>query len=215
MLVLYEELMLIALDEKKGAVKSSSTMALPYGLTAAVILELLHKGKIICDTNKLVLLDKKTIGDDILDDAINIIASSDKIKNIKYWIEKLPGKIKKLNHRIQDKLVSKGILKKEKHKFLFIPYNRYPEHNPLPEQNIRYEILHILLHDQVPGERLLSLISLMYACELVNVIVPKEKRKTARKRIKELIKNEPFGQAVSKIVSEHKAAIAASTALVT
>jgi len=180
-----------------------------------VILELLHNGNIICNMNKIVLIDKKDTGDDILDDAINILDRIDKIKNIKYWIEKLPGRLKKLKRRIQDKLVAEGIVKKEKHKFLFIRYTRYPEQNPLPEQNIRDEIQHILFYEQTPDERLLSLISLMYACELVNVIVPKEKRKPAKKRIKELVKNEPFGKAVSKIVNEHKAALAVSTTSVT
>jgi len=215
MLPLYEELMLLALDEKKGTVIGSSSMALPYGLTAAVILELLYKGKIICEMNKIILIDKIATSEEILDEAINIIARSNKIREIKYWIEKLANRIKNLNNRILKNLVNKGILKKEKHKFLFIPYNRYPENNPNPEQNIREKIQHILIFEQTPDERLLSLISLIKACELLNVIISKEKRKIVRKRIKKLTKDEQIGHAVSEIVTQRRAALASSTTTVT
>jgi len=211
MLTLYEELMLLALDEKKGSVKSATTTALPYGLSAAVLLELLHHRKIKCDMNKIVLIENKTTGDNILDDALKIMASTDKIKSIKFWVEKLSGGIKKLKPGILDKLVANGILKKEEHKFIFIPYKRYPEHNPFPEQDLRYKIQQILIHDQKTDERLLSLISLVNACELLNEIVPKKDRKMARKQIKELVNHEPFGKAVSEIVSELNAALVVTT----
>ena len=56
MLNLMEELLLLALDDEKGKIISSSSCALPYGLRGALLLELFLAEKIDVVDKKIVVI---------------------------------------------------------------------------------------------------------------------------------------------------------------
>lgn len=205
-----EKLLLLGLNDEKGSVVFSSSTALPYGLAGAILLELLFQKRLHLLDDKISVIDRKPTGDALLDETLALITASEKPRKAKYWVNKIHGKIKKVQDRLAEGLVEKGILQKEEKKILWlIPYHRYPAKNMTEELAIRDKIRNAVFNHRDVDEQLLSLISLMHTCQLTNEVFDKSERKTAKKSIKEMSKSELVSKAVSDAVDAANAAIIA------
>ena len=203
MLNLMEELLLLALDDKKGKIIFSSSSALPYGLRGALLLELALVKKIDVVNKKLVVIDNSPTEDSLLNNALDIIANHHKQKKVKYWVSKLKSKMKQLRQDLLLGLMDKGIIEKRDEKILWlIPTKRYPTKNPIPENKVRSRIIDIVLHNKQADERSLMLISLINSCSLIKEVFEKEDRKVAKKKIKEIVKGESIGNAIIEQVND-------------
>jgi hypothetical protein len=175
-----------------------------------VLLELTLADRVTFEDSKIVLDDATPTGDDILDEGLERIKQSKKNRKPSYWVNKLSG-IKKIKERLLDRLVHKGILRREEHRILrVIPSKRYPTVHGGPEKKLRDSIRAAILDGIEPEERTGILISLVSACSLVNEIFEKAERKAAQKRIKEIAKGEPIGKAVSETVAAVEIAVIAA-----
>jgi hypothetical protein len=207
MLKLTEELLLLALRDKKGTLVSSASMALTYGLAGAVLMELTLRQRLSIEDSKCILNDSTPTGDDILDEALAKIGSSKKNRKPQYWVSKQCG-VKKMKDRLLDRLVNEGILRRQEHRILrVIPSKRYPTVYSGPEMKLRERIRSVVIQGKDPDERTMVIISLVNACSLINEIFEKEERKAAKSRIKELSKGEAVGKAVSDTVAGIQAAV--------
>ena len=203
MLNLMEELLLLALDDEKGKILSSSSCALPYGLRGALLLELFLTEKIDIVDKKIVVIDKSNTGNEVLDNGLNIIDTYHKQKTVKFWITKLMSQMKELRKDLLNELITKGILEQQDKKVLLvIPATRYPTKNPVIENRVRKRIIGIVLHDEQLDERSSMLISLINACELIKEVFPKANLKDAKKKIKNIIQDEKVGKAITSQVSD-------------
>ena len=203
MLNLMEELLLLALDDEKGKILSSSSCALPYGLRGALLLELFLAEKIDIVDKKIVVIDKSNTGNEVLDNGLNIIDTYHKQKTVKFWITKLTSQMKELRKDLLNELITKGILEQQDKKVLWvIPATRYPTKNPVIENRVRKRIIGIVLHDEQLDERSSMLISLINACELIKEVFPKDNFKDAKKKIKNIIQDEKVGKAITSQVSD-------------
>ncbi len=209
MLTLAEDLLLLCLNDEKGSVVSSGSMALPYGLAGAIIMDLSLMKRIEMDGKNVVLSDASLTGDEILDEAIGNIGSSPKSRPIQHWVAR-PGKLAvKVKERLLERLVQKGILKKEEHHFLWlIPYNRFPEKDSQPEQETRQRLRDVLLGGAEPAERTALQLCLVHGCGLVGEVFPCEDRK-GRKEMKAKLKNFAESDLVAKAISDQVAAVMA------
>ena len=203
MLSLKEELLLLALHDEKGKVLSSSSAALPYGLTGAILLELAMVGKIDVDAKKLSVIKTTLTGDRVLDRASQIMSETSKQRSVKHWVRKLNSQMKRLKNDLIRQLVMKGVLAETEGKLLWvIPTKRYPARNAEPENKVRERIKRIILNEELPDERSTLLISLIKACNLVNEVFAKDERKVAKKRIKAMAEGEKVGKAIADTVNE-------------
>jgi hypothetical protein len=215
MLKLTEELLLLALRDKKGTLVSSASMALPFGLAGAVLMELTLRQRVSIEDNKFVIRDATPTGDDILDEALAKIQSSKKNRKPQYWVSKL-SKIKKMKDRLLDRLVNEGILRREEHRILrVIPSKRYPTVYSGPEMKLRKQIRSVVLQGKKPDERTMIITSLVQACNLVKEIFEKEERKEAKKRMKEISKGDAVAKAVTDTVAGVQAAVIAAISVST
>ncbi len=208
MLTLSEKLMLLALHDEKGSVIFSASTALPYGLAGSLLIELLFQKKVAMENGKVIIVDSSQTGNDLLDKALDLIRSSQKLRSAKYWIQKFNTAIKDLKDRLLDSLVAQGIVRREDQKILWVfPAKRYPMINAAPEHSIRTRIHQVVIQKDRPNQEDVALLSLVKACDLLNELFPKEDRKRAKQRIKEIIEGEEIGRAVSAIVDEIMAAL--------
>lgn len=203
MVTIAEQLLLLGLHDEKGSVVLSASTALPYGLAGATILDLYFQDRINFEGEHIQLVDHTPTGDDILDEAIDLLSNAPKIRDVKYWVNRIHSKIKGLQGRLADRLVEKDILQKEDHRVLWVfNYSRYPTQDFAPEYDTHNTIRNIVLYDQQPTQKEAALISLVKACELVNEIFSREERKTAKKKIKTITEEDVVGKAISTTVSE-------------
>lgn len=208
MLTLSEKLLLLGLHDEKGSVVFSASTALPYGLAGALLVEL-YLAKRIDFVGKLIkVVNPKPTDNELLNETLTLIRSSDKARNAKYWINTIYAKVKKIQQRLADHLVKKSVLSKEEHSFLWvINYNRYPTLDEKPEQDIRSHIKNIVFNGKPANEEDIALLSLVQACELVSEVFEKKDCSTAKERIEELAKEQSVGKAISQTMEELMAAI--------
>ena len=210
-LTLAEQLLLLATNEEKGSLVMASSGSIGYGLAGALLMELHLKKRLQWHEKKLLLVDRSSAGSVLLDEAMEVIGASVKEREARYWVTRLERKIPKLKARLFDGLVEKGILKKEEKKFLWvIPYKRYPESDPQPERRVR-EMLHDLMEGRIsPTERLLALLSLVRACDLIVEVFGKGTKREMKKRIDALLADDRVGRAISAVVAEVNTAVMAA-----
>lgn len=208
MLTLSEKLLLLALHDEKGSVVFSASTALPYGLAGALLLELyLSKRVEFVDQNIKVVGTQKT-DNELLEEALQLIATSDKLRDTKYWLHRIHSKVSKIQQRLAERLVQKKVLSKEEHRFLWVfNYNRYPTQDEAPEQDILEQIKDVVLGSTAANEEDVALLSLVNACDLVDEVFAKDQRKTAKQRIEQLVKEQEMGDAISQTVKDVMAAI--------
>ena len=141
---IYEEILLLALRDKKGTMLFGINYQ--QALASALLAELLLKNIIEIEYSgkrKFVkLVNQKHIGNSLLDECIEKIASSKRRARPQNWIMRFAN-ISRLKHKAAQSLCRKGILKMEEDKVLLIFSRKiYPELNPNPKKGcwIRYTL---------------------------------------------------------------------------
>jgi len=203
MLTYAEELLLLALDDKKGTFVETPTMSLEYGLVGAILMELAIKKRIDADMKNLYLVDNTPTGDKLLDKTLEMVKESTQTKNTQYWIKTITNKFTNIKKYLLQRLIDKKILKKEKHKILWVFCKRcYPVIDNRKEEEVKTRIRKIVLEEEIPSPRDVVLISLINICNLTNQIFAKDEFEKAQKRIEEISKMDLIAQAVSSAFSE-------------
>jgi hypothetical protein len=212
-LTLAEELLLLGLDDQTGEVILSVSTALPFGLAGALLLDLFNSNRIEIRDDKVFVIDSTPTGNNLLDEALNLLSKSDKPEKVSYWIKHLNSSIDDMFEKIINELVSKGILKRQEKKILWIiPVERFPTNDPIPEVLSRIGIRRIVLENEEPDNRTVALLSLIKASNLIDELFLKDERRQAANIIDDYIKNEKIGKVVSDINNEVTAIIASSVA---
>ena len=127
MLTFVEEIVLLALDDKKGKFVDLPPLALDQALAGAALLELAFQNRIDTDLTHLTLVSDKATGDKMLDPILREIAGAKDKKDAKYWVGVISADGEKIRDAALARLVERGVLKQEEKKFLWvIPGRRYP-----------------------------------------------------------------------------------------
>lgn len=184
----HEQIVMLALDEKKGNLVCSDYYLL-YTIMGAIITELLITECISIDSKtKKVIYQNPYPGDNqILREASEIISSSSgSPKDITYWIEHLKSKIKNVIQRTVEDLIRKGILEERQDKFLFFKYKSYPSHDRVTEHLLKEKIRYIVLNKDNSDKRLAVVARLANACDLFKVIFRPDELRTASANVLKL-----------------------------
>jgi hypothetical protein len=208
MLTFVEEIVLLALDDKKGKFVDLPPLALDQALAGAALLELAFQNRIDTDLTHLTLVSDKATGDRMLDPILKeIVAAKDK-RDAKYWVGVISADGEKIRDAALAKLVEKGVLKKEEKKFLWvIPGRRYPMIQEQEEQEVRTRIRQVVVDGTVPSPRDVVIISLASACQLLRTVFSDADLLKYSPRIAEVAKMDLIGRAVSKSVAEVQEAV--------
>ena len=137
-LPLYEEILLLALDDGEGTTKQAGWYTNAMG--GAILAELAMTGAISIadDKKKKVTLGRRgSLDDVILDECLALISEEKKTKSAAQWVSKFSG-TKDLKNRVARQLVAKGLLAEETDTVLKI-FKRtvYPEVDGGPEKELR------------------------------------------------------------------------------
>jgi golgi phosphoprotein 3 len=205
---LAEELLLLAMHEKKGTVLLRAQTALPYGLAGALLIEVVSAGLLHLEGKKLVASPSGYAREELFEEVLAKVRSSSRTHTLKYWVLRMGRSGGKIKKKLLTRLVEKGILQQEERRVLGIfPTQHYPEADSRPESEIRRRIQSGILKSGPRDERTAALISLAYACDLIGLIFEKGERREAKRMAKEITKSQPVGSAVAHAVAAIKAAV--------
>ena len=211
MLTLYEELQLLSIHEDKGIFIGSTVDRLKPGLVWAILAELAITGK-ICSTNnhRLTVEDASPTNDPLLDDALATIQKSDKERKFAYWLSALYPKPEKLHKKVTKSLVQKGILTQEDDNLVWvIPSPLHPEINASAKYAVVQHLRAIVLAKQEASPREIAFLSLVSACDLLDLVFLRDERKVAIQHINELVVGEAMKDPLLETIQEIDSAIMA------
>lgn len=205
---LLEEYLLIALDDSKGQFVIDSTH-LHYGFAGAVLLELALREKVSISGEYVSVNDNTAVTEVALNKALEYIQEKAKSTKVKDVINGLAKQANELKQDVLQRLINKGILKKEEHKILWlIPNNKYPASDMTPENKVRERIKAVMLYGAKSEPRDIMLLSLIDVSDLTKeAFRDKEDYKKVKKKIKEVTQDVKISGAINKSIREIQAAI--------
>lgn len=211
-LTLAERLLLLALDESG---RDATFSGIDAGLAGALLIELVQRGRVQEAYGKLVPVDAGPT-QPLLDAAFEAIRASSKPRDAKAWVDRLRKDLRPLKDRVASSLVERGVLDEQRRKLLgLVPTTRYPERDPEPERALRERLGAVLLGEHEPDEDDTLLVALLAPFDLVKRLVPKERRREAKRRAEAIGDAGVTGRAVNDSVREAQAlALAGVTAAV-
>ena len=210
-LTLAERLLLLTLDDEKGVDRTGWGAELDGGLAGAILLDLAAAGCIREQGGRLVAVDCTPPEDRLAVAALDAIRGSSKQREAKDWVAQIAGELKPLRERSAEALVSRGVLGEEtRRRFGLVRRTRYPERDPEPERRLRAALAEVLLAEREPEDREAMLIALLANYDVVKELVPKERRRAAKERAREITERAPLAAAIADAVRDAHAAYTAA-----
>jgi Golgi phosphoprotein 3 GPP34 len=212
MLLLSEALLLLLLEEEKGA-SVRSGHAHDAGLAGALLLDLAEAGLLDDRSGALVAVGAEPSSPALAAAWRAIAASSERPRAAKHWVGELPKRLKPLKGTIAAALVAAGVLDERRHKLLGVfPSTRYPELDPAPERALRSQVSDVLLAGASPDDHIAALLGLLVPMALVkpalsHASLSREERKAALARAKAIADRGPVGDAVKAAVQQQVTAV--------
>jgi Golgi phosphoprotein 3 len=213
MLTLPQELYLLALHEEKGRVPAALSTSLHYGLGGAILAELILQGRVgLDDDRKAVVVNNTMFGeDDLLNEALERIQASGRHHKTTYWVSTFSDNIRKLEKRLANGLVDRGVLRKEEKRFLGVmPYEAYPAQDASARFWIKQHLRSVVLGGEAADAHTATLLSLVCACDMLERVFTRDELKAARRKIETLTSGEVIGDAVQQAIETIEAATMAA-----
>jgi Golgi phosphoprotein 3 len=214
MLTIFDKLFLFSLHEEKCTVLPSVTRRLEVGLCGAILAELAVQGKLLAiDAHKFELKDTDPLGNAILDAALELFKKSDQPHKVSYWLRRLVEGSIVSRKRMFERLVSMGVLSQEEEGYAWVV--PYPD-SPIPNSSARYadksRLRELILTRSEPELNDLALLSVMQACQLLNLVFTKGERKAAKERVYAALLNKVMSDPVAQTLQEIQVALEVSSA---
>lgn len=207
-LTLYEEILLLALDDRKGTASLESGHV--YAMGGAVLAELVLLGALRIATDKKKLVEAVPgvpVDDPLLAECLALVVAAKRRRRAADWVLKFARR-KDLKNGVARGLVAKGVLAAERDKVLGIfPRTIFPERDSGPERALIERLERVVLTDtdQV-DERTLLIITIAQATGLLGRAIDKKQLKDRKARLKQLTKGQLAAAATREAVAEVQAA---------
>jgi hypothetical protein len=214
-LTLYEEILLLALDDRKGTAAMDSGHANAMG--GAILAELVLLGALRIATDKKKLVDAEPgmqVDDPLLAECLALVQNAKRRKSAVDWVMKFAG-VKDLKNRAARGLVTWGVLNESRDKVLGIfPRAIFPARDPGPEQALIERLRQaVLTDDDRVDERTLVVAVIANATSLLPKAIDKKLLKGRKVRLKQLAEGHLVGAATAEAVQAAQAVAAAMVAI--
>ena len=197
MLRFAEEIMLLLLDDEGKRFLKVPDASLRYALAGGVLMDLAMEDRIDTDLDRLILVDRTPVGDDILDPVLADIAAADATHDARYWVEKAASGAYRTREAAMERLVARGILERREDRFLWMfRSRRYPLIDGEAELEVKLRIMEVLFADVVPTPRDVVIIGLADACGIFTELLSGEDLREVQPRIELVRRMDLIGRAV-------------------
>jgi Golgi phosphoprotein 3 len=198
MLSMLEEVVLLAVDEKTGGLRSTREFGTAYALVGAVFFDLALAGKIDSDTENIRIVNTTPTGNATLDRVLAHMATRPDLKTVRAWIEEIFHHRDDLEGEALQSLIAQDILRHEKSKLLWIiDVERFPLVNNKPQQHVKLRLANTILNDEIPETRDIMLVSIAEPCGLLSYILSDSTLSLRRARIQMLCNLETISRKVT------------------
>jgi hypothetical protein len=201
MLTMLEEVVLLAVDEKTGGLRSTREFGTAYALVGATFFDLALARKIDTDTEAIHIVDQSPTGHPTLDRILARMAARPDLKTVRAWIEEMFLEREDLEGEALHSLIAQGILRHEQSKLLWIiDVERFPMVNSRPLQHVKLRLAEAILTDKIPDTRDIMLVSIAEQCGLLGYVLSDAELENRRQRIRMLSGLETISRKVNEAI---------------
>ena len=214
MLRFSEEIMLLLLSDNGGKFVDVPAASLDCALAAAVLMDLALENRIDTDPQRLFVVDPTPLGDDLLDPTLARIAGSRETHDTSHWIKATTDHAGDIHDRSLDRLVERGILRREDDRFMWVfKSRRYPVIDNTTVREVKLRLMGVLFSEDIPDARDILLISLSDVCGIFTSLLSSSELDAAAERIGQVRKLDLMGREVTNAVREIEASLAMAVAM--
>jgi len=202
MLTMLEEVVLLAVDEHTGNLRSAREFSTAYALVGAVFFDLALARKLDTDTESIQIIDRTPTGNATLDRVLQLMESKPQLTTVREWIEHIFHLRGDLEGEALASLTAQGIIRHEKSKLLWIiDIERFPLVNNVPQQDVRQRLRETVLSDGIPDTRDIMLVSIAEPCGLLGYVLTDSQMQARRQRIQILCGLETISRKVTAAIA--------------
>jgi hypothetical protein len=202
MLTMLEEVVLLAVDERTGGLRSTREFGTAYALVGAVFFDLALARKIDTGTEAIHIVDSTPTGNATLDRVLAQMAGKPQLTTVRQWIEEIFLRRDDLEGEALGSLIRQGVLRHEKSKRLWvIDVERFPVVNNQPQQFVKVRLAQAILTDAIPDTRDIMLVSIAEPCGLLGYVLSDTQIASRRERIRTLCNLETISREVSDAIT--------------
>ena len=201
MLTMLEDVVLLAVDEKTGRLRSTREFGTAYALVGALFFDLALARKIDTDTESIQVVDTALSGNPILDRMLARMAARRDLKTVRDWIEEMFLRRDDLEGEALQSLISRGILRHEQSKLMWIiDVESFPMIDRKPQQHVKVRLARTILSDAIPETRDIMLISIAEQCGLLGFVLSDSELGNRAQRIQMLCNLETISRQVGEAI---------------
>jgi len=202
LLTMLEEVVLLAVDETSGGLRSTREFGTAYALVGAVFFDLALARKIDTGTEAIHILDPGPTGSATLDRVLAAMAQRGDLTTVRQWIDEIFHRRDDLEGEALASLIRQGILRHEKSKRLWIiDVERFPMVDNRPQQDVRLRLAEAILSDIIPDTRDIMLVSIAEPCGLLGYVLTGMQLAARRQRIQMLCNLETISRKVADAIN--------------
>jgi len=202
MLTMLEEIVLLAVDEQTGHLRSTRQFGTAYALVGAVFFDLALLRKIDTDTEAIRIIDTSPTGNATLDRILAGMAARPQLTTVREWIEEIFHGRQDLEGEALASLIRQGILRHEKSKLLWIiDVERFPVADSQRQRLVTLRLRDAVLSDGIPDTRDIMLVSLAEPCGLLGYALTEAQIAARRQRIETLSNLETISRKVTAAIA--------------
>ena len=210
---LHEQILLLALHDKKGTLHTSM---FSYAVAGAIVAELVDSGRLRIEQHQrqrvLAVADPSSMADPLLDECIRKIATATRHAAAATWVKRFAS-IKELKERIAERLCHRGILARSEDRVLWVfPRVVYPTADPGPELDIVAALRDAIVSDGEVDVRTGIVIALAHTAGILSHVFDSSLLKARSARIDAIARSDDVSGAAKDTLEAAHAAVAALTA---
>jgi hypothetical protein len=222
-MLIAEEYLLLALDERTGKLRVGSDVLGP-ALGGALVVELALRERIGVTPyeagwnkrGRVTIISMTPTDDPELDAALAKLAENEGRK-VKDLLSEYSTKKRRLSHGVRERLLERlaasgAVVRTEGTILGFIPRTTWPAGDPADEEDVRRRLQAALVEGTTPTERTVALIALLQVTGLLPKVVTTEDKKALKNKAKELTSGDWAAKAVKDAIDEAAAATAGAAA---
>ena len=208
MLSFSEEIVLLLLDEANGEFAPMPESVFAIVMSGAALMDLALRNRIDTDLERMIVVDRAPLDDNILDDVLGGLGKNKSELSISDALYDVAVNAEEYRSRALKRLIAHGVLREENGRHLWVfRIRRYPIIDNTEQQEVRARLRELLLSDEIPDPRDVVLICLIDACALMGFVLSEDELEAAAPRIEQLRKMDLIGQAVTRAASETDAIV--------
>ena len=216
-LTILEEFLLLALDERGGDFWPLARSVFDCGTACAVVMDLMRLGRVDCDLRHLFVVSTEPTNDDILDPVLRALALEPVNRATRAVVDELcflSDEGEAFRERAVQRLIERGILKREERKILWVfGTRRYPVMNGAEVREVKLRMLLAILSHEIPEPHDIMLVALADACGLFAHLLSANEWAHAMPRIAQVARMDLLGRAVTEAITRVEASVAMASGL--